>query len=111
MNRMRMTKIAGISAALLALTACERTLGTDNTVDFNNIDGGVLIDGRANIWIDPDGCQHWYIDDGVEGYMTPRLQRNGRPVCRPRTESELNRAEGALGSLPRFEEEDAPAET
>ncbi|MGV6840504.1 MAG: OmpA family protein [Planktomarina sp.] len=33
------------------------------------------------IWIDPDGCEHWVMDDGMEGYMTPKLDRNGRPTC------------------------------
>ncbi|XXK32273.1 hypothetical protein ACMAY7_05665 [Rhodobacteraceae bacterium nBUS_24] len=33
------------------------------------------------IWVDPDGCQHWVMDDGVEGYMTPHVTRDGRPVC------------------------------
>lgn len=33
------------------------------------------------IWIDPDGCQHWVMDDGFEGYMTAHLDREGRPVC------------------------------
>lgn len=23
------------------------------------------------IWVDPDGCEHWVMDDGWEGYMTP----------------------------------------
>lgn len=34
------------------------------------------------IWVDPDGCEHWVFDDGVEGYMTPHVTRDGRPVCR-----------------------------
>jgi len=34
------------------------------------------------IWIDPDGCEHWVMDDGAEGYMTPHLTREGLPVCR-----------------------------
>ncbi len=34
------------------------------------------------IWIDPDGCEHWAMDDGTEGYMAPRRTRDGRPVCR-----------------------------
>lgn len=21
------------------------------------------------VWIDPDGCEHWVMDDGFEGYM------------------------------------------
>lgn len=33
------------------------------------------------IWIDPDGCEHWVMDDGVEGYMTPHTTRQGIPVC------------------------------
>ncbi len=33
------------------------------------------------IWIDPDGCEHWVMDDGVEGYMDARQTRDGRPVC------------------------------
>lgn len=33
------------------------------------------------IWVDPDGCQHWVMDDGAEGYMSPVLTRDGRPVC------------------------------
>lgn len=33
------------------------------------------------IWVDPDGCQHWVMDDGWEGYMTPNVTRDGIPVC------------------------------
>ncbi|WP_051492029.1 OmpA family protein [Roseivivax isoporae] len=34
------------------------------------------------IWVDPDGCEHWVMDDGVEGYMSPHVTRDGIPVCR-----------------------------
>lgn len=34
------------------------------------------------IWVDPDGCEHWVMDDGVEGYMTPHVSRQGIPICR-----------------------------
>ena len=34
------------------------------------------------IWVDPDGCEHWVMDDGAEGYMTPHVARQGIPVCR-----------------------------
>jgi len=34
------------------------------------------------IWVDPDGCEHWVMDDGAEGYMTPHVTRQGIPVCR-----------------------------
>jgi outer membrane protein OmpA-like peptidoglycan-associated protein len=34
------------------------------------------------IWVDPDGCEHWVMDDGAEGYMSPHVRRDGSPVCR-----------------------------
>lgn len=34
------------------------------------------------VWVDPDGCEHWVMDDGWEGYMTPNVTRDGIPVCR-----------------------------
>lgn len=41
-----------------------------------------LVDGEAAIAYDPDGCQVWIIDDGVEGYSTPRFDpATGLPVC------------------------------
>lgn len=42
-------------------------------------DGNAL---RATIWVDPDGCEHWVMDDGLEGYMSSHLDREGKPVCR-----------------------------
>jgi outer membrane protein OmpA-like peptidoglycan-associated protein len=33
------------------------------------------------VWVDPDGCEHWVFDDGVEGFMTPNVTRDGLPVC------------------------------
>lgn len=32
-------------------------------------------------WVDPDGCEHWVMDDGAEGFMTPKYYSDGRPVC------------------------------
>jgi outer membrane protein OmpA-like peptidoglycan-associated protein len=46
---------------------------------------GATLIGEAyipTIWIDPDGCEHWVMDDGLEGYMTPHVNRQGIPVCR-----------------------------
>jgi outer membrane protein OmpA-like peptidoglycan-associated protein len=37
---------------------------------------------KPAIWVDPDGCEHWVMDDGAEGYMTPHVTRDGIPVCR-----------------------------
>ncbi len=36
---------------------------------------------QATIWVDPDGCQHWVMDTGMEGYMSQRLNSAGKPVC------------------------------
>lgn len=47
--------------------------------DANNNSGSDL---RATIWVDPDGCEHWVMDDGLEGFMSSHLDRNGKPVCR-----------------------------
>lgn len=33
------------------------------------------------IWVDPDGCEHWVMDDGLRGYMDAHLDKNGHPVC------------------------------
>jgi len=34
------------------------------------------------IWVDPDGCEHWVMDDGWEGFMSLKVDRNGKPTCR-----------------------------
>ncbi|MFN7222431.1 MAG: OmpA family protein [Paracoccaceae bacterium] len=34
------------------------------------------------VWIDDDGCMHWWADGGHEGYMVPRRNpKTGKPVC------------------------------
>lgn len=34
------------------------------------------------IWVDDDGCMHWWADGGLEGYMLDRVDpRTGKPVC------------------------------
>jgi outer membrane protein OmpA-like peptidoglycan-associated protein len=34
------------------------------------------------VWVDADGCQHWWADGGTEGYMVPRRDpHTGKPVC------------------------------
>lgn len=50
----------------------DRHLGTPNHLS-NMRDAG--------IWVDPQGCDHWFIDEGIEGYMSARLDQYGNPVC------------------------------
>ncbi len=34
------------------------------------------------VWVDDDGCMHWWADGGLEGYMVPRRNpQTGKPVC------------------------------
>ncbi len=37
---------------------------------------------KSVIWVDPNGCQHWIVDDGIEGYISRRLKPDGRPDCK-----------------------------
>lgn len=77
---MKVRVYLGLVVIAVCVSGCESSFNKRDISD-HGIDGGTLVDGRANIWTDPDGCQHWYIDDGVEGYMTPRLNRDGTPRC------------------------------
>lgn len=56
-------------------------IGTASAQDARIVPSEQYIPG---IWIDPDGCEHWAMDDGTEGYMSPRRTRDGRPVCHRR---------------------------
>lgn len=54
---------------------------------FKNVFTGFSDDSEnrrlvATIWVDPDGCEHWVMDDGLEGYMSAHLDKQGKPVCR-----------------------------
>lgn len=52
-------------------------IATDTWIDSN-----ALQDGEAAIAYDPDGCQGWIIDDGVEGYSGRRFDPvSGLPIC------------------------------
>lgn len=55
----------------------------DNKAIDRGFDAKPLTELHAGIWIDPNGCHHWIIDDGVEGYMDARRYPDGRPVCNP----------------------------
>lgn len=65
--------LTGASAAILALAV------SGDAASAGTGSGGKYLPG---IWVDPDGCEHWVMDDGVEGYMSPHVNREGIPVCR-----------------------------
>ncbi|MFK7743819.1 MAG: OmpA family protein [Roseobacter sp.] len=71
-------KRAAVAGACVLLTVQAGT-ATAQTSSQRGLDKGQYI---PNIWVDPDGCEHWVMDDGIEGYMTPHVTRDGIPVCR-----------------------------
>ena len=72
-----------LSALLMAVMTTGITVTTGHASDGQGrrhvIKGEKYV---PTIWVDPDGCEHWVMDDGWEGYMTPNVTRDGRPVCR-----------------------------
>jgi len=52
------------------------------TASDSGSDAVGLSDGGAAIAYDPDGCQGWVMDDGLEGYSGRRFDPvSGLPVC------------------------------
>lgn len=79
---MRITKASFALMVATALAGCLE--GSDERID-KTVDSGFdnkhLSQLVAGIWVDPNGCDHWIIDDGLEGYLSQRLDRYGKPVC------------------------------
>jgi outer membrane protein OmpA-like peptidoglycan-associated protein len=69
--------LALVSQGKLDASLGEPVVNEDNIAINNNVTARII----PTVWIDPDGCQHWVFDDGVEGYMTPNVTRDGIPVC------------------------------
>lgn len=76
---MKLFKSLAVLGVAFTLAACEGP-NNDMTRDRGH-DSGHLSNMVAGIWIDPIGCQHWIIDDGVEGYLSARMDQYGKPVC------------------------------
>ena len=87
-----MTKFSTLPALMLvaaALAGCDGLVPyvqSPDTLIAVAADRGVdkigLRDGGAAIAYDPDGCQGWIMDDGVEGYAGRRYDPvSGLPVC------------------------------
>lgn len=72
---------AAVLAAAAAVSACtpavnkttDQHIGDGKSLDLSNL--------TAGIWVDPNGCEHWIIDDGLEGYADLRRTPDGKPVC------------------------------
>ncbi len=78
-----MKPVQGMILGFAALvTACTQIpIGPDKSVDRGPVNIHPLSNMKAGIWVDPNGCDQWIIDDGAEGYMSARLDRYGKPVC------------------------------
>ncbi len=70
----------GLAGLVLgAVVALQGSVAMAQTPSQGGLDRGQYI---PSIWVDPDGCEHWVMDDGAEGFMTPHVSREGIPVCR-----------------------------
>ena len=70
-----------VMVRLAALGLLAATAACGNTTRDQGIDSGPIVNLAPSVWVDPDGCKHWVIDDGVEGYMSPVLNLDGTPDC------------------------------
>ena len=73
------TRWAALAAVVLLAAGCE---GDRNTFGYPTQSASGPEVYTPGIWVDPDGCEHWVMDDGAEGFMTPNVRPDGRPVCR-----------------------------
>jgi hypothetical protein len=94
MNIFKITAALSVSVLLAGCVSSEGFEGTESYAGASSViatgedqgrDSGVLRNGQAAIAYDPDGCQNWIMDDGLEGYSTPRYDPvSGLPVCNNR---------------------------
>lgn len=75
---MKIVKFAVLAGVAVALSGC---VDKQNKAVDRGIDSHHVSTLTAGIWVDPNGCDHWIIDDGIEGYLSQRLDKYGKPVC------------------------------
>ncbi|WP_235962515.1 hypothetical protein [Jannaschia marina] len=79
---MTILRFSTAASCLAALVACDTDNSRDKTVDGQLVGRSSLQELTPGIWVDPRGCEHWLIDDGVEGYLSARYDpRTGKHVC------------------------------
>lgn len=76
MKNLQVPRLAGIAGLCAITAACSGDTTRDQGIDAHD-----LTSMPASVWVDPDGCKHWVIDDGLEGYMSPVLNLDGTPDC------------------------------
>ncbi|PKP85522.1 MAG: OmpA family protein [Alphaproteobacteria bacterium HGW-Alphaproteobacteria-2] len=71
--------IAGSRLRFIAFSAALMFVATQATAQYGSAPSERF---KPAIWIDPDGCEHYVIDDGWEGYGVERVHpRTGMPIC------------------------------
>lgn len=64
----------GAMAMMLGLLSTQAAMAQQAPEVYGKIEWG--------IWVDDDGCMHWWADGGLEGYMLDRVNpKTGKPVC------------------------------
>lgn len=69
-------KLLGLIGGAVLATGLSAGLAAAQTAPevFGKVEWGV--------WVDDDGCMHWWADGGLEGYMLDRVNpKTGKPVC------------------------------
>jgi outer membrane protein OmpA-like peptidoglycan-associated protein len=69
-----------VGMAILTLALC----GASGVSAQTTASAAPPVYGKVNwgIWVDTDGCMHWWADGGAEGYMLDRVDpKTGKPVC------------------------------
>ena len=82
--------MTSLTFSITGASAQQQYIFTEDGFTQGTIQNGRIANRRTviaeryipTIWVDPDGCEHWVMDDGWEGFMTPHVTRDGRPVCR-----------------------------
>ncbi|MCB6178294.1 OmpA family protein [Rhodobacter sp. Har01] len=74
-----MRRVLGAAALAVGLAGGSSLVAeTSPTVVAPEVTGQI----EWGVWIDDDGCMHWWADGGEEGYMVPRRNpKTGKPVC------------------------------
>jgi predicted small lipoprotein YifL len=74
-----MASLAGCEARYPFFAGPDTVIATDRDT---GLDANPLPNGTGAIAYDPDGCQVWIVDDGIEGYATRRFDpATGKPIC------------------------------
>ena len=80
-------RMAGGAALAVALMFASGASAQTRPVVAEPAVAGPVVAGviQWGIWIDDDGCHHYWADGGLEGYMVDRVNpRTGKPVCMKR---------------------------